>query len=64
MVEATGVELINVLTAARLLILRMARRPKKARLPIPLYEDPLASLESNNHRKPSIPHFAAVEEKN
>jgi len=32
-----GVELITVLTARKLLILRMARAAKKAPLPIPLY---------------------------
>ena len=37
LVEATGVELFSVLTARKLLILRMARRAKKAPLPIPLY---------------------------
>ena len=36
-VEAAGVELIRVLTARKLLILRMARGAKKAPLPIPLY---------------------------
>jgi hypothetical protein len=37
MVEAAGVELFSVLTARKLLILRMARGAKKAPLPIPLY---------------------------
>jgi len=36
-VEAAGVELFKVLTARKLLILRMARGAKKAPLPIPLY---------------------------
>jgi hypothetical protein len=36
-VEAAGVELFSVLTARKLLILRMARGAKKAPLPIPLY---------------------------
>ena len=35
--EATGVELFSVLTARKLLILRKARRAKKAPLPNPLY---------------------------
>jgi len=35
--EAAGVELFSVLTARKLLILRMARGAKKAPLPIPLY---------------------------
>ena len=37
MVEAAGVELFRVLTARKLLILRMARGAKKAPLPNPLY---------------------------
>jgi hypothetical protein len=37
LVEAAGVELFSVLTARKLLILRMARGAKKAPLPIPLY---------------------------
>lgn len=37
LVEAAGVELFNVLTVPNLLILRMARRAKKAALPISLY---------------------------
>ena len=37
MVEAAGVELFSVLTARKLLILRMARGAKKAPLPTPLY---------------------------
>ena len=37
MVEAAGVELFSVLTARKLLILRMARGAKKAPLPNPLY---------------------------
>jgi hypothetical protein len=36
-VEAAGVELFSVLTARKLLILRMARGAKKAPLPVPLY---------------------------
>jgi hypothetical protein len=36
-VEAAGVELFSVLTARRLLILRMARGTRKPTLPIPLY---------------------------
>ena len=39
MVQAAGVELFNVLTARKLWILCMARRPEKARSPIPLYVD-------------------------
>jgi len=37
LVEAAGVELFRVLTARKLLILRMAREAKKAPLLIPLY---------------------------
>jgi hypothetical protein len=37
MVEATGVELITMLTAPKLLILGTARTAKKASLPNPLY---------------------------
>ena len=37
MVEAAGVELFNLVTARKLLILRMAKGAKKAPLPIPLY---------------------------
>jgi hypothetical protein len=47
LVEATGVELFSVLTARKLLILRIARRAKKAPLPVPLYvyctKNPFAS---------------------
>ena len=37
MVEAARVALFSLLTARKLLILRMARGAKKAPLPIPLY---------------------------
>ncbi len=61
LVEAAGVELFSVLTARKLLILRMARGAKKAPLPIPLYVYCTKILSSfcpqlADHR-PSIPQF-------
>ena len=57
LVEATGVELITMLTARKLLILGSATRAKKAPLPDPLYvycTKMLFALESNRH------HMAAT----
>jgi hypothetical protein len=51
-VEATGVELISMLTARKLLILGSATRAKKAPLPDPLYvycTKLVFALESNRH---------------
>ena len=59
--EAAGVELFSVLTACKLLILRMARRVKKAPLPIPLYVYCTKIFSRFHSAKPdlerSIPHF-------
>ena len=64
MVEAAGVELFSVLTAPKLLILRMARGEKKAPLPIPLYvyctKIFSRSHSAKPHKKRSIPHLAAT----
>ncbi len=61
--EATGVELFRVLTARKLLIPRMARRAKKAPLPIPLYVYCTKIFSrfrrAKPHQQPSIPHFSA-----
>ena len=62
--EAAGVELFTVLTARKLLILRMARGAKKTPLPIPLYvycTKILSSFDSAKpHQQRSIPHFPAT----
>ena len=53
LVEAAGVELFSVLTARKVLVLRMARGAKKAPLPIPLYvycTKMLSGLDSWNYR--------------
>jgi len=54
MVEATGVELITMLTTRKLLILGPATTAKKAPLPNPLYvycTKMLFALESKGHTK-------------
>ena len=62
--EATGVELFTVLTARKLLILRMARGAKKATLPIPLYVYCTKILPGFHSAKPhqqrSIPYSLAT----
>lgn len=61
MVGELGFELFSVLTARKLLILRMGRGAKKAPLPIPLYvyctKILLRSHGAKAHQQRSIPHF-------
>ena len=59
--EAAGVELFSVLTARKLLILRMARGAKKAPLPIPLYvyctKNPFEFLPATHSSQAEYPTF-------
>ncbi len=63
MVEAAGVELFSVLTARKLLILRMAREGKKGTIADSivrlLYENLLSFRLQLAHHRPSIPQLCS-----